>query len=165
VGTGTGCIAVAIAANLKSASLTAIDVSETAITIAKENAEANGVSNQVTFLQGEGLTPLSDDRVFDFIVSNPPYVAEGELDQLQADVRLHEPKLALVSGADGLDLARELIAGSPEHLAPGGSLLLEIAPEQDRRVSDLIEADGRYQNVRILKDLAGHSRVIAGQLA
>lgn len=164
VGTGSGCIAVAIAANLKSAQLTAIDLSQAALNIAKENAEANKVSDQITFLEGDGYTPLPGEAQFDFIVSNPPYVAEGELDQLQPDVRLHEPKLALVSGSDGLDLARKLIQEAPQHLVKGGGLLLEISPEQAETVQDLMQADGRYGNVRILKDLSGLPRVAAAQL-
>ncbi len=163
VGTGSGCIAVAIAANLKSAKLTAIELSEPALAIAKENAEANHVADQITFLQGNGFSPLPAGAEFDFIVSNPPYVAEGELDQLQPDVRLHEPKGALVSGADGLDLIRTLIQEAPNFLVPGGGLLMEIAPEQSRAVESLLNTDGRYENVRILKDLAGLFRVaVAG---
>ena len=165
VGTGSGCIAVAIAANLKSASVTAIDISEAALEIAKQNAEANKVADQITFLGGDGLSPLAEDEKFDFIVSNPPYVAESELDQLQADVRLHEPKLALISGADGLDLVRTLVQDSPRHLVPGGGLLLEIAPEQAGTVENLLLSSGWYENVRILKDLSGQPRVLAAQLA
>lgn len=165
VGTGSGCIAVAIASNLKSAQVTAIDLSDAALEVAKSNAKANKVADQITFLAGDGYGPLPPEAQFDFIVSNPPYVAEGELDQLQPDVRLHEPKLALVSGGDGLDLARRLIQEAPEHLVAGGGLLLEIAPEQAKTVQDLMQADGRYRNVRILKDLSGLARVIAAELA
>jgi release factor glutamine methyltransferase len=163
VGTGSGCIAVAIAANLKSASVTAIDISEAALQVAKENAEANKVADQLTFLQGDGFSPLPAGAEFDFIVSNPPYVAEGELDHLQADVRLHEPKLALVSGADGLNLVRALIQDAPRYLVPGGGLLMEIAPEQAQSVEDLLQSHGRYENVRILKDLSALPRVAAAQ--
>lgn len=164
VGTGSGCIAVAIAANLKSASLTAIDISSAALEVAKENAETHKVADQIAFLEGDGFSPLPSDAAFDFIVSNPPYVTEGELDQLQADVRLHEPKLALVSGKDGLDLVRVLIQETPRHLVPGGSLLMEIAPEQAKTVEGLFEADGRYENVRMLKDLSNQPRVAAAQV-
>ncbi|MCA9072723.1 MAG: peptide chain release factor N(5)-glutamine methyltransferase [Planctomycetaceae bacterium] len=165
VGTGSGCIAVAIAANLKAARVTAVDLSDAALTIAKANAEANKVVDQITFLEGDGYSPLAADARFDFIVSNPPYVAEGELDQLQPDVRLHEPKMALVSGSDGLDLARRLIDEAPKHLVPGGGLLLEISPEQAKTVQNLMQAGDRYKNVRILKDLSGLPRVAAAQLA
>jgi release factor glutamine methyltransferase len=164
VGTGSGCIAVAVAVHLKSAALTAIEISEAALELAKVNAAANKVLEQITFLPGGGLSPLSAGAEFDFIVSNPPYIAESEFDQLQPDVRLHEPKLALVSGADGLDLVRSLIEESPRHLVPGGGLLMEIAPEQAQAVEQLFLSDGRYENVRILKDLSGQARVIAAQL-
>ncbi len=164
VGTGSGCIAVAIAANMKSARLTAIDISQKALEIAGENAEAHKVSDQITFLAGDGFAPLPIEAKFDFIVSNPPYVTEAELDQLQPDVGLHEPKLALVSGSDGLDMVRVLIQETPKHLVPAGSLLMEIAPEQAQTVQALLETNGRYENVRILKDLSNHPRVIAAQL-
>ncbi len=164
VGTGSGCIGVAIASNLKSANVTAIEISEPALAIATENAEANNVGDQITFLLGDGFSPLPAGAEFDLIVSNPPYVAEGELDQLQPDVRLHEPKGALVSGADGLDLIRTLIQEAPSYLIPGGGLLMEIAPEQSGTVEALMNRDGRYENVRILKDLAGLARVAAAQV-
>jgi release factor glutamine methyltransferase len=165
VGTGSGCIAVTIATHLPAASVTAVDISPEALTIARENAEANKVASKIAFLEGDGFAPLPAPAEFDFIVSNPPYVAEGELDQLQPDVRLHEPRLALVSGADGLDLVRRLIQEAPGHLAKCGGLLMEISPEQARTVQELLQTNGRYQNVRILKDLSGLSRVVAAQLA
>jgi release factor glutamine methyltransferase len=149
---------------MKSAMLSATDISEAALKVAQENAEANRVAHQITFLTGDGFLPLPFEAKFDFIVSNPPYVAEGELEQLQPDVRLHEPKLALVSGKDGLDLVRLLIGETPKHLVQGGSLLMEIAREQARAVQALLEADGRYENVRILKDLSNLPRVAAAQL-
>lgn len=164
VGTGSGCIAVAIASNLKSARLTAVDISPAALAIARENAEANKVGDQITFLEGDGFTPLPVDAKFDFIASNPPYVTEGELEQLQPDVRLHEPRLALVSGIDGLDLARRLIQDAPKYLVSGGGLLMELSPEQAPAVKELMQLDGRYENIRILKDLSGLPRVAAAQL-
>lgn len=164
VGTGSGCIAVAIADNLKTARITASDISEAALEIAKENAASNGVGGRITFLLGEGFSPLAGEDQFDFIVSNPPYVTEGEFDQLQADVRRHEPRSALVSGADGLDMVRDLVEQAPRHLVPGGSLLMEIAPEQAASVEKLLGDDGRYENVRILKDLSGQARVAAAQM-
>lgn len=164
VGTGSGCIAVAIAANMKSACLTAIEISAAALQVAQDNAEANKVADQITFLAGDGFSPLNAEATFDFIISNPPYVAEGEFDQLQADVRLHEPKLALVSGEDGLNMVRVLVQAAPPHLVKGGSLLMEISPEQAQTVQALLEADARYENVRMLKDLSNNPRVVAAQL-
>ncbi len=163
VGTGSGCIAVTIASHLKSARVTAIDISQPALTLAQENAESNKVADQIEFFLGDGFSPLSTGVKFDFIVSNPPYVAEREYEDLQPDVKLHEPKLALVSGEDGLDMIRQLIQEAPSYLKPNGSLLLELSPEQSQTVKHLLETDGRYENIRILKDLAGLPRVVVAQ--
>jgi release factor glutamine methyltransferase len=160
IGTGTGCIAIAAAVNLPSAGITATDVSEAALDVARRNAAKHGVADRIEFLQGDLFAPLPADARFDLIVSNPPYVGEGELPTLQTEVARHEPPLALVSGADGLDLIRRLLAESPRHLVPGGSLLFEIAPEQARAVESLANETGRYAGVRVVKDLSRAERVI-----
>jgi release factor glutamine methyltransferase len=159
LGTGSGCIAVAAAVNCPAASVTAVDVSEAAIAVARENAQRHKVADRIRFLQGDLFQPVGVDERFEVVVSNPPYVAEGELDQLQREVRLHEPRSALVAGPDGLDVVRRLIADSPARLVPGGQLLFEISPEQAGAVRDLLEAGGAYRDVRIVKDLSGCERV------
>jgi release factor glutamine methyltransferase len=160
IGTGTGCIAIAAAANLPAATITATDISEAALVVARRNAARHGVSARIEFLQGDLFAPLPADARFDLIVSNPPYVGEDELPTLQAEVARHEPKLALVAGRDGLDVIRRLLAESPRHLLPGGSLLFEIAPEQARTVEALANETGRYAGVSVVKDLSRAERVV-----
>lgn len=164
IGTGTGCIAIAAAVNLPTATFTATDISEAALDVAQRNAAKHGVSERITFLHGDLFAPLAADARFDLIVSNPPYVGEDEMPTLQVEVARHEPKLALVSGPDGLDLIRRLLAESPRHLGSGGSLLLEIAPEQARAVASLAEATGQYVDVRVVKDLSRAERVVIATL-
>jgi release factor glutamine methyltransferase len=160
IGTGTGCIAVSAAVNRPAAKITATDVSEAALEVARRNAAKHGVAERIAFLQGDVFAPLAAADRFELIVSNPPYVSEAEFPTLQAEVARHEPKLALVSGPDGLGLIRRLLAESPQHLVPGGALLIEIAPEQASAVETLANATGRYAGVRVVKDLSRAERVV-----
>ncbi|MBT6483189.1 MAG: peptide chain release factor N(5)-glutamine methyltransferase, partial [Planctomycetaceae bacterium] len=96
---------------------------------------------------------------FDIIASNPPYIAEQEWESLQPDVRQHEPRQALVSGSDGLDIIRRLIKQSPEFLVPDGHLLLEIDTTQSDAVRRLLEAESAFENIRLINDLTGRPRV------
>lgn len=165
VGTGSGCIAIAAAVNHPTAKLTAIDRSEAALAVARENAERHGVTERIRFLHGDLYAPLDPDERFDFVVSNPPYVREDELGSLQPEVRLHEPKTALLGGADGLDVVRRLVAGAAAHLVDGGRLLFEIAPEQAPAVRQLLENEPAFTDVRIIADLSRLDRVACVRLA
>lgn len=162
VGTGSGCIAVAAAVNCPQAQVTAIDLSEAALEAARGNAQRHGVADRIRFLQGDLFAPLPAGEQFEFVVSNPPYVAEGELDELQSEVRLHEPRSALVAGSDGLDVIRPLVAQAPQWLVPGGTLLFEISPEQSGPARELLEATGDYHDLRVIRDLSGRDRVVRG---
>ncbi len=163
VGTGSGCIAVAAAVNAPKTRIVATDVSRAALTVARENATAHDVADRIDFRQGNLFEPIKPGERFDIIVSNPPYVAEDEMETLQADVRLHEPHLALVAGPDGLDVMRRLINAAPNHLVAGGHLLVEIAPEQAAAACDLLTSQGTYAGIDLIKDLAGRPRVIRAQ--
>jgi release factor glutamine methyltransferase len=165
VGTGSGCIAVATAVNQQAAIVTAIDLSEAALDVARRNAEAHRVFERISFLQGDLLKPLDADARFDVITSNPPYVADAELDTLPADIRDHEPHLALFSGPDGTQLIRRLILEAPRHLAPGGFLLMEISPEQASAVESALRDASCYRDVRTVKDLSGNPRVALARVA
>ena len=160
IGTGTGCIAIAAVVNLPSADITATDLSAAALQVAKRNAAKHGVSDRIDFRHGDLFEPVGVETRFEVIVSNPPYISENEHSLLQAEVARHEPKLALVSGADGLDLIRRLLAESPAHLHPGGTLLFEIAPEQAGTVVSLANESGKYAAVRVVKDLSRADRVV-----
>ncbi|MCI0572507.1 MAG: peptide chain release factor N(5)-glutamine methyltransferase [Myxococcaceae bacterium] len=159
--TGSGCIAVSVAAERPLAHVWATDVSEGACALARQNVEALGVGARVTVLQGDLLAPLPPEVRFDVVVSNPPYVASGELPTLQAEVQ-KEPHLALDGGADGLDVVRRLVGVARERLVPGGLLAMEIGETQGAAVRVLLERAG-YAQVRVEKDLERRDRFAFGR--
>jgi release factor glutamine methyltransferase len=157
VGTGSGCIAVALAAHLKGADLTAIDISASALDLAQKNAEQNGVLRRITFLEGDLLAPVAGQR-FEIVVSNPPYVSEVDRASLSVEVRDHEPALALFAGNDGLDIYRRLIPAAFAALAPGGFVALEIGYGQMEGVSKLLSVTG-FREIEFIPDLQDIPRV------
>jgi len=159
MGTGSGAIAVACAHSRKDAGVTALDVSEDALAIARANASANGAA--VRFLQSDWFTAVGGER-FHLIASNPPYIAAGDEHLAQGDLRF-EPVGALTDHADGLSALRIIIAGAPEHLEPGGWLLLEHGYDQAEAVRDLLAARG-FIDVQSWRDLPGIERVSGGRL-
>ncbi|WP_460831992.1 peptide chain release factor N(5)-glutamine methyltransferase [Lysobacter humi (ex Lee et al. 2017)] len=159
LGTGSGAIALAIAAERPQARVVATDASADALEVARRNAAAHGLS-QVEFREGDWLAPLAGER-FDLIASNPPYIAEGDPHLVQGDLR-HEPMSALASGADGLDAIRRIVADAPGHLEPGGWLLLEHGWEQGAAVRALLEAAG-FIDVGTHPDLERRDRVSLGR--
>lgn len=156
MGTGSGAIALAITKNHGSAKVTATDYSETALAVAKHNARAQQLP--IEFKQSDWWSHLKDQK-WDVIVSNPPYIALGDphLPALR-----HEPAMALISGADGLDAIRKIIADAPSHLNPQGWLLLEHGYDQARAVAKLLENAG-FQHLEHRYDLAGNCRCSGGQ--
>ncbi|HEV2322427.1 MAG TPA: peptide chain release factor N(5)-glutamine methyltransferase [Terracidiphilus sp.] len=161
VGTGSGAMAVALAAHLGDASISAIDVSAAALAVARRNAERNGVADRIRFRAGDLLDPVAGEP-FEIVVSNPPYVAEAERDTLAAEVREFEPAAALFAGADGLAIYRRLIPGVFAALAAGGFLVLEVGHGQRDAVSALLEAAG-FRAIEFTADLQGIPRVAVGQ--
>jgi release factor glutamine methyltransferase len=161
VGTGSGCIAVAIAHLRPRTSVIATDVSSAALAVAQDNARRHAADN-VEFRCGDGFAPVREER-FDLILSNPPYVAQDDPHLLQGDLRF-EPKLALTSGADGLVALRAIIAEAPDRLQAGGWLLLEHGHEQGEAVRGLLAGRG-FRGVFTEPDLAGQPRVSGGRLA
>jgi release factor glutamine methyltransferase len=160
VGTGSGAIAIAIAAAYPDAEVTAVDSSEPALELARENARTAGLAARITFALSDLLADLDPLETFDLIVSNPPYIADDEWDGLPVDVREFEPRAALYGGPDGLDYYRRLVLDSPQLLRPEGAMILEIGYRQGRAVKELIEMDGRFTGAVIEKDHAGHDRVV-----
>lgn len=158
VGTGSGCIVVALASQLPQAAFYAIDLSPAALEVAQENATQHGVANRIRFLEGDLLAPLPEP--VDIIVSNPPYVAEGEWEALPISVR-REPEMALLAGADGLDTVRRLLAQAPARLRAGGLLLVEIGERQGAATLEVARAAFPAADCRILTDLAGKDRVLS----
>lgn len=159
VGTGSGCIAIALAKNLPDLALAAGDVSEAALAVARRNAERHGVLDRIEFRAGNLFEPWGSDRRFDVIVSNPPYIAESERADLPANVRDYEPQVALFAGTDGLDLIRRLVAESPRHLEPGGHLLTEVGYTQAEAVRDLLD-EAHWSDILTYQDALRHERVV-----
>jgi release factor glutamine methyltransferase len=159
VGTGSGCIAVTVAKIRPAARVVATDLSHAALVVAERNARRQSVSN-IQFRAGSWLEPVRGER-FDLIVSNPPYVAELDPHLSVGDLRA-EPSLALVSGPDGLESLREIISQAPQHLRPGGALLVEHGYNQAEAVARMLEAAG-FVDLIARTDLAGIWRVAGGQ--
>lgn len=164
--TGSGCIAAAIAAHLKTATVLATDFSAAAVAVAKRNIEALGLSDRVTVELGDLFDPLTrivDAQPFDLLVSNPPYIPSAEVLKLDRSVKDYEPHTALDGGADGLDFHRRILEGLRERLRAGGQFFVEIMFDQGPRALELAQGFDFLDSLRIIKDHAGHSRVIAGR--
>lgn len=160
LGTGSGCVALAIAHERPHWRVTATDASRAALDIARANAGALAL-DRIEFLHGDWYAPLGGRR-FDLIVSNPPYVAEGD-PALDDPALRHEPRGALTPGGDGLTALRQIIDGAPQALRPGGRIALEHGADQARDVAALLVARG-FTHVRCAPDLAGHERVTSASL-
>lgn len=162
LGTGSGAIAVSLAYYLSCARVWAVDISPQALEVARRNAGRAGVSERVNFVWGDLFDPIPSERVYDMIVSNPPYISREEYGQLAPQV-LQEPTLALWGGEDGLEYYRSIIAQSGQFLKKKGFLLLEIGWKQGPSVTSLLLEQG-FQGVRIIKDWGGRDRVVLGHL-
>lgn len=160
IGTGSGCIAVALQKRLSQAVVTATDISEAALAVARRNADTHGVS--IEFLQGSLFAPVAERR-FDLIVSNPPYIPTADIDGLEREVRDYDPLSALDGGSDGLNIYRELIPTAVDHLNPDGWLLVEIGIGQAKDVVQLFRNCSSYSKPVIACDTAGIERVIAAK--
>jgi release factor glutamine methyltransferase len=163
LGTGSGCIAISIAHQKKDALVTAIDISPDAVTVAHRNAVKNDVAGRITFLNGDLFAPLKAGETFELIVSNPPYIAHAEFAALAPDVRDHEPRVALDGGYDGLAFYRRIAAEAGRLLKPGGRLLLEIGYTQELAVREILAGQSELDPGPVLKDMAGHARVISAK--
>ena len=158
VGTGSGCIAVALAVNLPAATVCAIEISPAALAVAWRNVERHGVTDRVRSMIGDVLSPRPGPA--DLIVSNPPYVRTGDCASLPTSVRNHEPRLALDGGSDGLAIVQQLLAQAPAVLRPGGGILIEIGADQGDAASHLAHTYFPAASVRVHPDLAGRDRVL-----
>lgn len=156
IGTGSGCIALTLAAERPAAALFAVDRSPDALALARENAAALGLDGRVAFLEGDLLAPL--EGAFDLIAANLPYIPSAELPGLQREVQ-HDPALALDGGPDGLALIARLVADAPALLAPGGRLALEIGLGQHEVLIEKLRAHG-YHDIRTDPDHQGINRFL-----
>ena len=159
VGTGSGVIALSLAAKFPDAKVTATDISEDALRLARENAARLDLTSRVTFLQGDLMTDVT--HVYDLIVANLPYVAETDRATLSREVR-HDPEAALFGGERGDEIVRKLIEQAPSHLAPGGLLALELGVGQADDLAALM-AKKNYHDIRTERDYAGVIRFLFGR--
>jgi release factor glutamine methyltransferase len=162
VGTGSGCVALALAHELKSAEVHGLDISAEALEVARANAARLQLDGRVKFLQSNVLEALAGVRDLDFVVSNPPYVGKNEADKVQRSVFEFEPRMAVFSGESGLDVIRPLIAQAQVALKPGGWLTLEIGYSMRDMVLELL-APTMWDDIRVVPDLQRIPRVIAAR--
>ena len=162
LGTGSGCVAVSISLFEPSARVTATDLSNEALEVARDNARRLGLEDRIDFRRGDLFEALgAGNERFDLILSNPPYIAEGEWDSLPANV-LSEPRIALWGGRAGLETMGRLIDLAPGHLAPGGWLALEIGHRQAAAVRERLDKAG-LTDISVLKDFSGIERIAVGR--
>ncbi len=163
IGTGSGCIVVATATVLTGARFIATDISAEAVEVARANAERHGAADRITFSVGDLLEPLSEPM--DIIIGNPPYIPAENLPGLQAEIRDHEPRVAVDGGAGGMTIAERLVRGAPDYLRPGGRLLMEVGYGQAPLMVDVaMEVFPEGTVVDMALDLAGIPRVVRVQL-
>lgn len=166
IGTGSGCLAIALAAEFPDARIFAADISPAALDLARTNVEAAGVSARVRVIEGDLFEPmgsLSLEGGIDLVVANPPYVRRGEIDSLAPEVSRWEPRAALDGGPDGLSVIRRLIDGARRFLRPGGFLVFEIGHDQGPGILDLLDRSGFVEAV-VAPDLAGLPRVVVARI-
>jgi release factor glutamine methyltransferase len=169
VGTGSGCIAIALARELPRAEIVATDISAAALDYAQRNAARHGVSKRIQFLRADLLEAAMEalgraESRFDLIVSNPPYVGRNDAGSLPREVREHEPAEALFAGDDGLQIYPALIDEAARQLAPSGIVVLEIGYNGAQYVGSLLSAS-QWTDLRVTRDLAGIERVISARLS
>lgn len=161
VGTGSGAIAITLAKHLPQAAITATDISAAALAVARDNAARHGVAERIEFLECDLLGHPRAAGPWDVIVSNPPYVRDDEFETLPRDVRLHEPKGALVSGPTGVEVIERLAAVAAERLASGGWLICEIGPAEASEAA--LARQAGLVSAPTIRDLAGLPRIVQAQ--
>lgn len=160
LGTGSGIIPISLAKNLPMARFIAVDISESALKVAKANAAFHKVRDRIDFRQGDLFGPIDDCQKFDFVVSNPPYIGESEMPTLDASVRDFEPELALCSGPKGTEIVERILRSAPSYLKSGGYLLIEIGPVIHDAVVELCKQAEGLKYLKTVSDLARLPRIV-----
>jgi release factor glutamine methyltransferase len=158
IGTGSGAIAIALAKEIPGAKVVATDISIAALNLAQKNAATLGLKEKIDFRQGNLFEPV--DGFFNIIVSNPPYIAANDYEELPASVKAFEPREALFAGESGLEFYEKLIYQADGYLQKNGWLLLEIGAKQEAGIRRIMEAAGNYDSIKMRRDYAGLPRVI-----
>ena len=158
-GTGSGCVAIAVAANCPDARVHAADISAEALRFARENAVSNNVADNIQFHCGNGFAALPSGVSFDLIVANPPYIPSAEINALAPEVRDYDPRLALDGGADGLDFYRRLAAEAPGFLRPAGRMMLESGDGQTERIGEIVVRH-KWVVESVEADYTGRPRIV-----
>jgi release factor glutamine methyltransferase len=164
IGTGSGAIAISLAKELPSSVVWATEISREALEIAQSNAVRNGVADRIHFSLGDLFAALGEaPRRFDLIVSNPPYIRAAEIDTLEPEVSLWEPRLALDGGVDGLDFYRRIARDARDYLAARGTIALEIGADAGKEIVKIFSELGNYAGLKIIQDYAGRERVVVAR--
>lgn len=161
LGTGSGAIIISILAENERAAGQAVDISDKALNIARENAAAHNVTARLGFMKGHWFDAVTGK--YDIIISNPPYITDQAMETLDPEVANYDPDIALRGGVDGLDPYKEIIRKARSFLSVQGTLMFEIGFDQGRAVSSLMKGEG-FQNIRVLRDLSRHDRIVIGQI-
>ena len=157
--TGSGCIALSLLNYTNGTTATCTDISEKALEVAKENASLLGLDARAEFVHTD-LFPDKRDEKYDLIVSNPPYIASAVIETLAPEVKAYEPRLALDGDEDGLTFYKRIIDGVQDYLYSSGYLVMEIGYDQGEAVKELLEQNGKYHDIEVLKDYSGNDRVV-----
>jgi len=159
IGTGSGVIAVTLAAEFNGSSIVALDISKAALRVAEKNAQTHKVANRIEFRESDLMDRIKKNEKFDLIISNPPYVTEEEYKTLAPEVHA-DPKISITSGEDGLDAIRVILKKAPDYLSHGGRIMIEVGHNHAAIISQITEADQRYNSISVLKDLNDFDRIV-----
>jgi len=162
-GTGTGCIAIALAAKCPAAKITALDISAAALALAKQNAAQNQVTERIEFLQSDGFAALKPEMQFDLLISNPPYIASAEIATLEPEVKDFDPRGALDGGVDGLDFYRRLAAEAKPFLKPDGKLMVEFGDGQADDLKKIFAAE-KWIVEAVQEDYSHRARILIARI-
>lgn len=162
IGCGSGCLIISLLKHFEDWLGQAVDISNKALLIAEKNANINHVSNRINFLESDLFKNLSNDKIFDIIISNPPYIPTNDIENLQDEVRLYEPRIALDGGLDGLDFYRKIAEQSQKFLKNNGDIFLEIGYNQYQDVKNIFE-NNNFKFIDFQQDLSGIIRILQFQ--